>query len=142
MKRSTLGLFAVAAFIACSAFSCNKYHTAVVVEHDFTIAVKAFQDGETNLFNTGQISQAEHQAIEAKVAQVAIVGQALNNLITTNATQQSVTAEMQLLTAAVADLNANGVFQVKNPQAQQSLKLALQAVQDIVANLGVALGGK
>lgn len=140
LKRSHLGLFAIAAFIACSAFACNKYHTAVVVEHDFTVAVKSFQDGETALFQAGNISAAEHQAIEAKVAQVAVVGQNLNALITANATKQSVGAETKLLLAAINDLNTNGVLQVKNPQSQQNLKVALQAISDIAQNLITALG--
>lgn len=140
LKRSVVGLFAVAAFIGCSAFACNKYHTAVVVEHDFTVAVKSFQDGETALFQAGNITAVEHKNIEGKVAQVAVVGQAVNTLITSNATKQSVGAETKLLLAAISDLNTNGVLQVKNPQSQKNLQIALQAISDIAQNLVTALG--
>jgi hypothetical protein len=139
-KRRSMLLLLIPVMLLTQAFACNKYHTAVAIEHDFTIAVKAFQDGETALFQAGNISPAEHQLIESKIAQVAVVGQALNNLITANATQQSVSAEVKLLTAAITDLNNNGVFQVKNPQAQAQLKVALQAISDIVQNLTAALG--
>ena len=140
LKRKSQLLLLIPVMLLTQAYACNKYHTAVVVEHDFTVSVKAFQDGETALFQAGNVSLAEHQAIEAKVAQVAVIGQALNSLITSNATQQSVAAETKLLIAAVNDLNTSGVLQVKNPQSQANLKIALQAISDIVQNLTAALG--
>lgn len=138
MTRRKLLLAAPALFFLM-AFSCSKYHTAVVVEHDFVTAVTAFQQGETALYQNGTVSQAEHVAIETKIAAVASAGQQLNSLLAANATPQAITTQIQLVVAAVSDLNTNGVLQIKNPSSQATLSTALKVISDIVANISATI---
>jgi len=121
------------------AFACN-YHTAVVAEHDFTSAIKAFQQAETNEFQAGNIDASTHQAMEQGILSVAEGGQQLAALLQKNASKQSVINEILLVDTALANLNANGVLYVKTPTTQRNLAIAFTAMHDILANFSTLYG--
>lgn len=141
LKRSMIGLFAVAAFIACSAFACSK-HQAVVAEHDFKIGIKAAQDIEISEFNAGNVPADFHKQFETTILKVAQVGEQVSKDMAANASNATVVAELGTIINSLQVLVMEGTVGIKNPTTQTNVNTALQAAIALVKNLQTALGGK
>lgn len=135
-----IGLFAVAAFIACSANSCK--HKAVATEHDLKISIKAAQDIEINEFNAGNISPDFHKQFESVILKVAQVGEQVSKDMSANASNATVVAELGTIINSLQVLVMEGTVGIKNPTTQTNVNTALQAAIALVKNLQTALGGK
>lgn len=127
-----LALVLALSFAGCAAR--GPYHAAVIVEHDASSVVKAFQQAEMAEFQAGRISAAEHQKLEAGIEKVALAGVALNNALQAGV-PASVTGSLATFTQAVSDLNASGVLGVKNQQSQAVLTTSINTLNAIIANL-------
>jgi hypothetical protein len=123
------------------ASGCPKgaYHDAVLIEHDFKETVKAFQQGETDEFNAGRVSAAEHRDLEGYVEKVGLAGQALTDALQKGATQTSISGDLNVLAAAVGDLADKGVLGIKNETSKAALKAAIAGVQALLKNLQTML---
>ena len=142
MRRSTVGLFAVAAFIACSAFSCNVNHQAVVAEHDFKIAVQAAQAIEENEFKAGNVAPDFHHQYQLTILHVAQIGEQVAKDLAAKAPNATILAEVSTIVSSVQSLVADGAVGIKNPTTQNNVNLALNAVIDLLKNFETTLGGK
>jgi hypothetical protein len=131
MKRIVLAV-AVVLIPAMAGCPKNAYHDGVVIEHDASAAVKAYQQAVETEFQNGRISQAERAQQERFIEKIGIAGQKLNADMQAAATNTTVTADLSSLTSAVGD--AAGAF-VQNPQSQATLKGAVLAVQAVLKNL-------
>ena len=136
-----LALAAVAAFIACSAFSCSR-HQAVVAEHDFKVGVAAAQTIEINEFKAGNISPAFHQQFEQTILKVAQVGEQVTNDLAAGASNATIVSELSTIATSLQTLVSEGAIGIKNPTTQTNINTALQAAIALVQNLETALGGK
>lgn len=141
LKRGQMGLFAVAAFIACSAFACSK-HQAVVAEHGFKVGIQAAQKIELNEFAAGNITLEYHQKFESVILKVAQVGEQVSKDLAAGASNATVTAELATIASSLQTLVSQGTLGVKNPTTQSNINTALQAAIDLVQNLETSLGGK
>jgi hypothetical protein len=141
LKRSMIGLFSVAAFIACSAFACTK-HQAVVAEHDFKIGIQAAQNIELSEFKAGNVSPAFHQQFELTILHVSQVGEQVSKDLAANVSNSTVVAELVTITNSLQTLVSDGAIGIKNPTTQTNVNTALQAAIALVKNLETALGGK
>lgn len=141
LRRSMIGLFAVAAFIACSAFACSK-HQAVVAEHDFKVGVQAAQKIEINEFAAGNITPAFHQQFELTILHVGQIGEQVSRDLAAGASNATVVAELATIASSLQVLVSEGAVGVKNPTTQANINTALQAAIALVQNLETSLGGK
>lgn len=140
-RRSFFALLAVASFIACSAFACNNYHTAVMMEHDFELSVKAAQQVEESEFNAGHIEKEYHQQFQTVILSVAQGGKGIASLLQSNATKQTILSEVDMIDQTLQDAVANGTLGIKNQATKNDITAALRAVQAILANFKTFMGG-
>lgn len=132
-------LLAVATVIFSAGCNGTAYHKAVVAEHDFKSAVKAFEDAEVGEFEAGNVSIEDHTAIQKGVVDVANAGQQLTVLLQENASRQTVAQQLSNVDSLLQNLLSSGVAHVKNDKTRGDLELALQAIQDIITNAEVQL---
>jgi hypothetical protein len=120
---------------------CPKggYHDAVVAEHDFTVGLAAVQQAELTEFQAGRIDAAEHQALESGIAILATAGQVLNQALTANAANTTLSADFQGVVNALQALLNSGVTGIKNAQSKQVLTVALQTINATLQNVGTLL---
>ncbi len=143
MKRSKpkiiLSLFFILLSFSLAGCPASSYHSAVVAEHDFKLAVQSFQQAEIIEFNSGRIGQAEHQKLEAGIEKVATAGQTLTTSLQSGAANATVQQNFTSLSTALTDLMNSGVLGIKNAQSQQLLKVTVQTAQAILSNVAMLL---
>jgi hypothetical protein len=125
----------IAAALALSAFQCSKdqKHQAAQTAASLATALQAFEEANEELYaqklvaaqETIAISQAVANASRANDQFVANV-RALNGVDAHNKAQ--LVAYFQQLADSINALNEQSVLYVKNPQAQQRLRFAYQAI--------------
>ena len=140
-NRKILPLMICVLFIAAFSAGCpsSAYHSAVVAEHDFKLAVQSFQQAEMVEFQSGRIGQDEHQKLEAGIEKVALAGQTLTTSLQAGAANTTVQQNFATLSAALTDLLNSGVLGIKNAQSQQLLKVVIQTAQAILSNVSSLL---
>jgi hypothetical protein len=140
-RKRAIGAMLVVTLVAVLCVGCpsSAYHSAVVAEHDFSTALKSFQQAEILEFQNGRIDQVEHQKIEAGVEKVGLAAQVLVGSLQSGAANTTVQQNFATLSAAVADLMNSGVLGIKNAQSQQLVKLVLQTAQAILSNISSLL---
>jgi len=109
-------------------------HKVTVAQHDFRIAVQAFQDTEIALHNQGGvISDDVHIQIQTGIQKVAQAGVDLDTALASNAPTSTLKTKLDSIMALLDDLNNQGLLGVKNQNAKLALTSALLAVKGIVA---------
>lgn len=141
MRKLILVSFIILISIASMAVSCNQYHAAVVIEHDFKIGVEAAQNIEISEHTAGNIDDATHKQFEATFLKIGQGGEATAKLMAANSSKQSVLAEANLISGSLNDLLAEGTLGIKNPTTLNNLKIAIKGVQDTLTNFQTFLGG-
>lgn len=111
------------------------YHDAVVAEHSFTTALKAFQQSEKTELALGHITAAEHQTLEAGIGKVGAAAQVLVAALQAGAGDTTIQADFNTVASALTDLINNGVLGIKNAQSQATLKAALTVAQDVFGDI-------
>lgn len=139
LAKLALILLVAAAALPLAGCPSSAYHSAVVAEHDFKLAVQSFQQAEIAEFNAGRISQTEHEQLESGVGKVALAGQALTMALQSGAVNSTVQQDFATLSSTLLDLLNSGVLGVKNAQSQQLLRVSIQTAQAILANVATLL---
>lgn len=131
----------LAMFLAVFCSGCPKgtYHDVVVVEHQFSTTLKAFQDAENKEFQSGRVDPNEHKAIGAGEEKVGKATQVLVQSLQSGALNTTVQQNYQTLEVALTSLLNDGVLGVKNDTSKQLLQLGLQTASDILNNAGLML---
>lgn len=119
--------------------SCNKYHDATVVEHNFTIALQAFQQSRMALLQQGEISAAENVQLQGYEKKILLADQAAVTAMNSSAAATTAQAQVQIVVDTITDLQTNGLTGLKNPTSVQILKTALLAADAIAQNFLTAL---
>ena len=117
-----------------------KYHSLIIMEHDYKAAVSAFQQAEMNEFKAGNIDVQTHQQLEGIVLKLAQGGQQVAVLLRGNASKQTIIQQVSAIDSSLQDALSNGLLGVKNPTAQQNFRIMLISIQDILNNFSTALG--
>ena len=140
-KRSMMGLFAVAAFIACSAFACKgtATHKVTVAQHNFRFAVQAFQDAEIAEFDKGFVPQDLHVKMQTTIQKVALGGKDLDDALAAGASATTIKAKLDAIYALLDSLNTDGVLGIKNPTTKATLEVALDGIKAIIDNALTAM---
>jgi hypothetical protein len=133
IRVSSFGLLCFAA-VALAGCPGSVVHKVTVAQHDFRIAVQAFQDTEIALHNQGGvISDDVHIQIQTGIQKVAQAGVDLDTALASNAPTSTLKTKLDSIMALLDDLNNQGLLGVKNQNAKLALTSALLAVKGIVA---------
>ena len=135
MKHLAVVLIMALALSGCPG---TAYHKAVVAEHDFTTALKSFQQAEMVEAQSGRIDAIEHQKLEAGVETVANAAQVLVASLQSGAANATIEQNFATVSQALNDLMAAGIG-IKNPTSQALVKASLQTAQAILANVSTLL---
>lgn len=140
-NRRILPLMICVLFLAVFSAGCpsSAYHSAVIAEHDFKLAVQSFQQAEMVEFQAGRIGQDEHQKLEAGIEKVALAGQTLTTSLQAGAANTTVQQNFATLSTALTDLFNSGVLGIKNDNSKAILKAVIQAAQAILSNVSSLL---
>jgi hypothetical protein len=139
MASVLLLLLASSAAVFIAGCPQSQYHSAVIAEHDFKLAVQSFQQAETVEFQSGRIAADEHQKLEAGIEKVALAGQTLTTSLQAGAANTTVQQNFATVSTALTDLLNSGVLGIKNPTSQQVLKVSIQTAQAILSNVSSLL---
>jgi hypothetical protein len=145
MKHTNRLMFIPAFIILISLVSmgvgCNQYHTAVIIEHDFQVAITASQKIEINEFRAGNIPPDVHKNIENDFLKIAQGGEQVSKLMLANSSKQTVISEIEIIITSITDLVNQGTLGIKNPTTLQNFNLGLQTALAVLQNLKTTLGG-
>jgi len=141
IRRSLLGLLAVAAFISTSAFACKgtATHKVTVAQHNFRFAVQAFQDAEIAEHDKGFVPDDLHVRMQSTIQKVALGGKDLDDALAAGASAPTIKAKLDAIYALLDSLNTDGVLSIKNPTTKASLEVALDGIKAIIDNALTAM---
>ena len=141
VKRSSILALLAVSVLWCGAWSCNQYHQAVVIQHDFQLTVSAAQEIEINEYKAGNIPSDTHKAIQQVFLKIGQAGEQVATQMQANASKQTILATLSGITDSLNTLLNQGTLGIKNPTTLANFQVAIKAVQATIANLQTFLRG-
>jgi hypothetical protein len=141
MKRIallTLLTLAAIGIVGCPATTQVKVAQAAQTA---SIVVVNFQKAEIVSYQQRIISPADHQFIEAELANSATAGVALDSCIKTATNNTGYLACLSTTQTAINNISANGGTGIKSAQARQDFQAAMAAYNVALATAKALLGG-
>lgn len=141
LRRSMLGLFAVAAFIACAAFGCPKnqdpytasMQASLQVSDAVAQAIPIVQQLQTNNLITPQEAHTVYSYLDSVTTGNGVFRQTAQSLHAAHSTTAGayITAA-QTFVLGVNSPNVLASLHISNPQSQQKVMLYLQAISTVL----------
>ena len=137
MRKRRIPVVGLVLLLALASAGCPKgstTHKIIAAQHNFRIAVQAFQDAEVGIHNQpgGLIPDGLHIQIQEIIGKVARGGIDLDEALAANAPTSTIKTKLDSISTLLDSLNNDNLLGIKDTNTKLGLQTALLTIKGII----------